>query len=287
MFSCFVSISLLLPVIYARNDCFSKFLFSKILFYTNNTFYCEKTTKRYNLLDRWLRWVKKPEFCRECNVVILWSNDLSSSTIINFIVGLVAISILWATPQCLMSGNEKEIDRYSRFVKCVVVVSFRSFCCEEKLLFLLLIDVCLYRYTTAELSLAIDDNGGQFRWPLRAFGPIGSWLNAWNLLCSNFVSAGLLITLVVDYLPWQLPYWTQTLGKFGVAVMAVLINMGGARAIAKLNLVSAPAILLVFVLMAVVAAYEGNLLYVCITFVGIIERCFEYCDRQIQIVRVE
>jgi hypothetical protein len=61
---------------------------------------------------------------------------------------------------------------------------------------------------SAELSLMVDENGGNIVWVQRAFGPFLGWINAFNYLVSAFASMALYPILVIDYLPqhWQVPH---------------------------------------------------------------------------------
>lgn len=112
---------------------------------------------------------------------------------------------------------------------------------------------------SAELSLAINDNGGQFQWPLRAFGPFVSWMNGYNLLVCSFISQGLTTTLVLEYSTYKPPSFLATAAlKFVIAMLLMVVNLLGAKAVSMISIVSTPFILGCFVVLAIVASVRGD-----------------------------
>jgi amino acid transporter len=55
---------------------------------------------------------------------------------------------------------------------------------------------------SAELSLMIDENGGNVVWVQRAFGNFVGWMNAYNNLINSIMSLALLCQLFVTYLSY-------------------------------------------------------------------------------------
>jgi amino acid transporter len=112
---------------------------------------------------------------------------------------------------------------------------------------------------SAELSLAINDNGGQFQWALRAFGPFVSWMNGYNLLMCSFISQGLTTTLVLEYSTLvPASFLAQAAIKLGIALLLMVVNLLGAKAVSLISIVSTPAILGCFVVLAIVAGVRGS-----------------------------
>jgi hypothetical protein len=113
---------------------------------------------------------------------------------------------------------------------------------------------------SAELALAIDDNGGQFYWVLRAFGAFASWMNGWTMLLSNFVSTGLVITLIVLYIPGgaDFSFGVDMAIKLGVTTAVMLVNFCGATAVSKMSIVAAPMIVGVFVVLGFAGYLYGK-----------------------------
>jgi amino acid transporter len=112
---------------------------------------------------------------------------------------------------------------------------------------------------SAELSLAINDNGGQFQWPLRAFGPFLSWMNGYNLLVCSFISQGLTTTLVLEYSTYKPPTVAVEVAiKLAIVTLMMLINFLGAKTVSLISMLSTPFILGCFVVLAIVAAVRGS-----------------------------
>lgn len=94
---------------------------------------------------------------------------------------------------------------------------------------------------SAELSLMVDENGGNIVWVQRAFGPFIGWINAFNYLVSAFASMALYPILVIAYLP---QHWQDDLTdgeafaiKFGFVFIIMLINMWGISWVTRLSLI--------------------------------------------------
>ena len=98
----------------------------------------------------------------------------------------------------------------------------------------------------AELSLRFGQNGGSIVWVQEAFGATSfmSFFNTCNLLCCSSFNYALQIVVCVDYINSLVPLsnWAQWGCRFGLVLLAGLINVGGAHWISRLN---APLLILV------------------------------------------
>ncbi|KNC55014.1 uncharacterized protein AMSG_10605 [Thecamonas trahens ATCC 50062] len=112
---------------------------------------------------------------------------------------------------------------------------------------------------SAELAVMIPDNGGNFKWVQRAFGPAASALNGYNNMVMALISNALLIQLVVQYLPTsvELNFAQGAWLMAGFVALCLAINLYRPTAVAELNLIILPLLFVPFVAIAVYAYHTG------------------------------
>ncbi len=117
----------------------------------------------------------------------------------------------------------------------------------------------------AELSLMMDDNGGNIIWVQRAFGSFIGWINAYNYIISCFASLALYPILFVDYMPssWVegMNMWETSLLKAAFCFVITLINIWGISWVSRLSLFFLFFIISPFVAEAISCLIIGGLQY--------------------------
>jgi len=131
----------------------------------------------------------------------------------------------------------------------------------------------------AELSLLIDENGGNVVWVRKAFGDTIGWFNAFNNIAQSFSSLAILVVLFVAYIPGYktMPAYQNWLVKLSFILINALLNILGLRWISRLSVFFLIFVLSPFVWETIVVAYEGKVDFELLRFVP------EYNDMNISV----
>ena len=111
----------------------------------------------------------------------------------------------------------------------------------------------------AELSLMVDENGGNVVWVKRAFGDGIGFFNAFNNIAQSFSSLALLAVLFVEYLPFTPSVWEGWALRGGFILLNTILNIFGLRWISRLSVGLLVFVLAPFVVEAVIVVKDGQL----------------------------
>src|SRR5690349_1774476 len=108
-----------------------------------------------------------------------------------------------------------------------------------------------------ELSAAMPEEGGYYRWVMRALGPFWGFQEAWLSLLASIFDMAIYPTLFVLYLGRFVPALTVERNAFlagaGVIGVCALWNIAGVRAVGKGSILLGAALLAPFAIMTVLA----------------------------------
>ncbi len=107
-----------------------------------------------------------------------------------------------------------------------------------------------------ELASMLPEEGGYYRWVLRAFGPFWAFQNGWYTWLYSLVDMAIYPALFNQYLSWFVPDLSHS-ARWGVALVmiwgATAINLRGAFPVGRVSVVIGGFILGTFALVAVFA----------------------------------
>jgi amino acid transporter len=112
-------------------------------------------------------------------------------------------------------------------------------------------------FMVSELSSALPEEGGYYRWVRRAMGPFWGFQEAWLSLAASVFDMALYPTLFVTYLSYLEPDLKDSLlgwyVKVGLVAVCVLMNIGGVRWVGGSSLLMTLALLGPFVVLVAMA----------------------------------
>jgi amino acid transporter len=107
-----------------------------------------------------------------------------------------------------------------------------------------------------ELSSMLPQEGGYYRWVLRAFGPFWAFQNGWYTWLYSLVDMAIYPVLFNQYLAWFIPGLSQG-ARWGIALAmiwgATAINLRGALPVGRVSVVIGTFVLGTFALVAIFA----------------------------------
>lgn len=90
---------------------------------------------------------------------------------------------------------------------------------------------------SSELSMMMNENGGNILWVQRAFGDFLGWVNAFNNMIQGMCSSAILGVLFVDYFRHPFPLWQRWLIQISFISFNTILNIAGLQVMSVLSVV--------------------------------------------------